>query len=105
MLLPLAFCHSASPAGATLDTGNEPLSIIALTKTRSIRVCALVWYPAILMACKWAIRARSLIVTSPGDLLVDVVVKFLKDNPSERHLPGVALAFRAFYVAFDCKQD
>ena len=33
----------------------------------------------------------------------DVVVKYLKDNPADRHLAGIALAYRAFYVAFDCK--
>lgn len=35
--------------------------------------------------------------------VVDVVTKFLQDNPADRHLPGVMLAYRAFYVAFDCK--
>ena len=33
----------------------------------------------------------------------DVVVKYLKDNPADHHLAGIALAYRAFYVAFDCK--
>jgi Ssp1 endopeptidase immunity protein Rap1a len=37
--------------------------------------------------------------------IMDVVVKFLKDNPADRHLPGVTLSYRAFYVAFDCKKD
>ena len=35
----------------------------------------------------------------------DVVVKFLQDYPADRHLPGVTLAWRAFYVAFDCKAN
>ena len=35
----------------------------------------------------------------------DVAVKFLKDNPADRHLPGVTLSWRAFYAAFDCKKD
>ena len=34
----------------------------------------------------------------------DVGVKFLEDNPSDRHLPGMLLAFRAFFLAFDCKR-
>ena len=33
----------------------------------------------------------------------DIAVKFLKDNPGERHLLAATLAYRAFYVAFDCK--
>lgn len=33
-----------------------------------------------------------------------VVVKFLENNPADRHLPGVILSYRAFYVAFDCKE-
>ncbi len=36
--------------------------------------------------------------------LEDVVVKFLKDHPADRHLPGVLLSYRAFYMAFDCKE-
>jgi hypothetical protein len=37
--------------------------------------------------------------------VMDVVIKFLKDNPADRHLPGATLSWRAFYVAFDCKKD
>ena len=33
----------------------------------------------------------------------DVVVKYLQDNPADRHLPGGTLSYRAFYAAFDCK--
>jgi hypothetical protein len=28
----------------------------------------------------------------------------LRDNPADRHLPGLLLSYRAFYVAFDCKE-
>ena len=33
-----------------------------------------------------------------------IVIKFLKDNPADRHLPGVTLAWRAIVAAFDCKE-
>lgn len=35
----------------------------------------------------------------------DVVIKFLKNTPEARHLPGVLLASRAFVLAFDCKPN
>ena len=35
----------------------------------------------------------------------DVVVKFLQDNPAERHLPAAVLSWRALNVAFGCKKN
>ena len=37
--------------------------------------------------------------------LKDVVVKFLRDNPAERHLPAVMLASRPYYLAFKCQKS
>ncbi|UPK23874.1 Rap1a/Tai family immunity protein [Bradyrhizobium sp. 195] len=35
--------------------------------------------------------------------LSDIVMKFLREHPEDRHLPAVLLANRAYYVAFNCR--
>lgn len=45
--------------------------------------------------------------TSPKvtrEQMKDIVVKFLRDNPAERHRAAVALAGRAYFLAFSCKK-
>ena len=97
------FLSLASPAIANFDTGNAVLEKCTSQNPFAEGVCiGLISGYFEGMQMSYTCSKVSPNMTTRKQVK-DVVVKYLKDNPADRHLAGIALAYRAFYVAFDCK--
>ena len=94
----------AAPANAGFDDGNKLLNYCTSEKSFDQGVCSGLitgYFDGMQMAYTCSKGGPNI----TRKQVMDVVIKFLKDNPADRHLPGVNLAWRAFTVAFDCKKD
>lgn len=91
-------------ANATFDDGNKLLNYCTSEKSFDQGVCSglISGYMDDMQMAYTCSKADPKITRRQ---VIDVVIKFLKDNPADRHLPGVNLAWRAFVAAFDCKKD
>jgi len=103
-VLMFGFLSLASPASAEFDTGNDVLEKCTSKNPFTEGVCiGLIsgYFDGMQMThtCPKAEASKNII----RGQIRDIAVKFLKDNPADRHLPGAALAYRAFKVAFDCR--
>jgi hypothetical protein len=100
----LGFLSLACPAIAGFDDGNKLLQVCTSKVAFEQGLC----YGLITGYFEGMQTAYTCSKAGPNVTrrqVLDVVIKFLKDNPADRHLPGMTLAWRAFYVAFDCKKD
>jgi Rap1a immunity proteins len=96
------FLLLVSPANASIDTGNSLLNDRTSQNPFDNGYCygVISGYFASMRLTYTCSKFSTKITRGQ---VKDVVVKSLQDNPGDRHLPATALAYRAFYLAFDCK--
>lgn len=101
LILVAALSH-CSPANAAFDTGND-LYDFCTSKDSSKQLLCL----GLVTGYFEGMQAGYECGTDPKitrQQLRDIVVKFLRDNPAERHRPGAVLAARAYFLSFNCKR-
>lgn len=96
----LAALLTSTPVKAVFDTGNELHGYCSSAKGEEMSFClGLItgYYEGftISFSCKATEKVTR------GQLR-DVVLKFLNDNPQDRHRPAAILAARAYLLAFSC---
>jgi hypothetical protein len=94
----------ASPAIAEFDDGNSLLKMCHSEKGSFERGVCYGLVTGYFQGMQIAYTCSKVAPNIKRGQIIDVVVKFLQDNPAGRHLAGVLLSYLAFYVAFDCKE-
>lgn len=103
LLLIAAMLYPVKPASTAFYNGNELLDLCSSKRSEKQLLClGLVsgYYDGMQYAFTCDRAGPKVIVQQ----LVDIVLKFLRDNPADRHIAAAALSFRAFRLAFDCKE-
>lgn len=98
----LSILAPASPTRAGFDTGNELYQFCTSKSNFDEGMClGLVsgYYEGMLAGYDCQISPK----VTRGQMR-DIVLKFLRENPQERHHPGSLLAARAYFVAFSCQR-
>lgn len=101
LCLTVAVLYSCK-ANAYFDTGNKMLSECQNTDSFSVGDCLgmIVGHYDMMMAEGYDC---GLDTVKNKRQMRDVVVKYLVDNPAERHRPAAVLSFLAFVTSFGCK--
>jgi hypothetical protein len=97
------FALGSSPATATsFDSGND-LYRYCSSKDAGKTILCLGLVTGYLEGMQLAFDCNNLDAVS-REQLKDIVLKFLHDNPADRHLPAALLSSRAYYLAFKCQK-
>lgn len=93
----------AVPANASFNDGNQLLNHCTDTNRFAEGMCYGV-ISGYFEGMQTTYKCSKINDKITREQIKDVVVKFLRENPADRHLPGLLLSYRAFTVAFDCAE-
>ncbi|MBR0915816.1 Rap1a/Tai family immunity protein [Bradyrhizobium japonicum] len=96
-----ALACSTSPASPYFDTGNSLYELCQNPRTYPICLGTIIGHYDMLLANGYDCGPDN---QRTKQQIMDIVVKYLKDNPAERSDVAALATYRAMTAAFACKQ-